>query len=180
MTRITNTIREKICRRAVAAAFSSRENALAEQSNALALEAYASVFAEAVRQQASAMPRDWMNYDSCLRFNADGWNVKLQLAEAAPVPHSSMCRTLGSLTGDLAVRVQSQATSEETLRKEKWRTEHETTGFLEQFKSFKQMRESWPEGEPFYKEFDIERPQGGVPAVRVAEINRLLNITEAA
>ena len=180
MSRITQTTREKICRNAIKAGFAAREEALVGRSHALAIEAYESVFDEAVRRQALAMPKDWLRYDSCLRFNANGWDVTLNAREAVPVPHSYYCTRIGTLDGEMAERVQAFSTEKEQLRNDIHRAERETSGFLEQFKSFKQMRETWPEGEPFYGSFDVEKLAGGVPAVRVAEINKLLNIAEAA
>jgi hypothetical protein len=70
-------------------------------------------------------------------------------------------------------------TAAKELREERWRAVSEMGGFLAQFKSIKQMREAWPEGEPFYAEYDVERKEGGMPAVRVAEINKLLNLKAA-
>ena len=181
MSRLTQSIRETIKNRAIKAAFAEREQAMKDAESLLGIEAYESVFPQVIRDQAAAMPDGWLRQDSCLRFNASGWNVTLTLKEGVPVPSARYgCEVLASLTGDLAERVQARKTASEKLREQRYSAERELAGFLEQFKSFKSMREAWPEGKPFYESFDVEAPKGGVPAVRVAEINKLLNIAEAA
>jgi hypothetical protein len=180
MSRLTQSIREKIIRNAIVAAFKEREAAQAEQEHALGMEAYEAVIPAAERKAAAKLPATWLRHDSCLRFNANGWNARLSVKEAVPVPHSADCRMLGSLPQELAQRVQAYSTAGESLRQERYKAERELAGFLEQFRSVKQMREAWPEGEAFYGEFDVERTAAGVPAVRVAEINKMLGIEEAA
>jgi hypothetical protein len=180
MSRITNSIRESICRKAINAAFKEREEAHAAQEHALGMEAYEAVIPAAERKAAAKMPENWLRMDGCLKFNANGWSVTLCVKPSVPVPQSPYCQPLGSVTGDLAERIQAHCTAIKERKEAKHRAEREMTGFLEQFRSIKQMREAWPEGEPFYAEFDVERKSAGVPAVRVAEINKMLGIKEAA
>ena len=181
MTRITNDIREKINRKAVTAAFAERETELAEVAHALGMEAYEASFPKAVRQQVESLPDGWLRKDKCLRFKANGEQVTLRVEDEVPVPSSRFnCQTIAELTGDLGTRVMAYGRASDGLRDAKWQAEREMNCFLERFRTFKQMREAWPEGEPFYGAFDVDKPAGGVPAVRVAEINKLLNIVEAA
>lgn len=181
MSRLTQNIRERICNRAITAAFKEREESRAAAEIALGMEAYQAAFPEKERVAAAAMPEGWLRLDRCLRFNANGWNVTLRVNPGVPVPSAEYgCRNLASLTGELADRVQRHAQDEENLRDERRKAERELSGFLDQFKTIKQMREAWPEGEPFYAEFDVDRKPTGVPAVRVAEINALLGIQQAA
>lgn len=181
MTRLTQNIRERICRRAITAAFKDREAALKEQEHTLGMECYQAVIPESERKAAAAMPEGWLQMDACLRFNANGWDARLCVTSPVPVPNNKgYCRSLGSLTGDLAERVQAHLQEEKGLKEARIKAEMELSGFLEQFKTYKQLREAWPEGEPFYAEFDVEPKAGGVPAVRVAEINKLLNLSEVA
>ena len=181
MSRLTNVIREKICERAIKAAFKEREETQKSREHALGMEAYEAVIPEAERKAAAKMPAHWLQTDACLRFNAGGWDARLTVSPAVPVPFNrGYCHTLGTISGDLADRVQVFLQDEKGVRDEKSKATTELFGFLDQFKTVKQMREAWPEGEPFYAEFDVERKSGGVPAVRVAEINKLLNLAEAA
>lgn len=182
MSRLTQNIRERICKRAIAAAFKEREESHEAAEHALGMEAYAAVLPEAERLAAAALPERWLKTDRCLRFNANGWTATLTVSEKVPVPFDdrAYCTPLGTLTGDLGERVQAHVQGEEKLRDEKRKAVRELSGFLDQFKTIKQMREAWPEGEPFYAEFDVERKAAGVPAVRVAEINALLGIQQAA
>ena len=181
MTRITQHIREKINYQAVNTAFAEREAAMGEASHALGMEAYEASFPKAVRQQAEAMPDGWLRLDKCLRFNANGWNVTLSVKVGVPVPSAMHnCQTIAALTGDLGERVQAHKTAGEKLRSEKRAAEQEMSGFLEQFRSIKQMREAWPEGAPFYAAFETERKAANLPAIRVQKINELLNLEQAA
>lgn len=180
MTRLTNTLRDTIRHRAIGAAFSEREAELKANEHRLGMEAYDAVIPEAERIAAAGLPERWCRYDRCLRFNAGGWDVRLDVEKSVPVFSGYGCHRLGDITGDLAERIQAHVQAKEALRKDKARAEHELDGFLAQFKSLKQMAESWPEGNPFYADLDIDRKPGGVPAVRVMEINKLLNLGEAA
>ena len=181
MSRLTNTIRERIRSNAVVSAFKDREAALVAAEHALGMEAYEAVIPAVEREAAANMPAGWVGKDSCLRFNANGWDARLKVNEAVPVPNNKgYCCSLGTLTGDLADRVQAHMQEGKRLKEEYWKAEAELDGFLAQFKTIKQMREAWPEGEAYYAAFDVERSVSGVPAVRVAEINKLLNLKEAA
>ena len=179
MTRLTNTIRETIRNKAVTAAMKERKEALAKAEHALGMEAYETVLPEKERKLAAQLSDRWFRLDSCLKFNAGGWAIYLTVTPGVPVPQSSGCGYLGALTGELAERVQAHSTAKKNLDNDFHKARSELDGFLAQFKSIKQMREAWPEGEPFYAEFDVERKAGGVPAVRVAEINKLLNLKAA-
>ena len=176
MSRLTNDNRETIRKLAIKATFKDRREALARAEHALGMEAYEAVFTDTERQQAAAMPDRWLKRDDCLRFNANGWQANLTVSPALPVPHAQYCAPLGSLTGDLADRVQAHLQAGKGLREEEWKAVSELDGFLAQFKTFKQLRDAWPEGEPFYASLDVDRPASGVPAVRVQAINELLNL----
>lgn len=181
MSRLTNAIRDTIRSRAIAAGFKARREAHAVAENSLGVEAYESIFSVAERTAALAMPKGWLRYDSCLRFNAGGWSVTLIVKQGVPVPSERFnCNQLGALIGDLAERVQAHAQEDRKLNEDGHRAEREMDGFLAQFNSIKQLREAWPEGAEFYADFETERKASGVPAVRVAEINKLLGIGEAA
>lgn len=180
MSRLTNSIREKICKTAIQTAFAERVAKTAQEEHELGIACYEAVLPEAERVAASALPKSWVRQDNCLRFNANGWNVNLLINDIVPVPYSADCRNLGSLPPDLAERAQAHSQAKDALRSERWKAEAEMGGFLKQFGSIKKLREAWPEGEAFYAAYETEREGRNVPAVRVAEINKLLNLGVAA
>lgn len=180
MSKLTQASRERINKRAVLAAFSERRDEFRAQEHSLGMDAYRACFPAEQLSLAASLPDGWVRRDACLRFNAEGWSAELCVDPPVPVPHSPYCRPLGSLTGELAERVKAHMQAKEQVREAARKTEAEMTGFLSQFRSFKEMREAWPEGAALYDDLDVERTATGVPAVRVAEINKLLNLQVAA
>ena len=176
MANITNKIRESIARKAVNATFQPKKDDLTKRENKLAIECYNAVFPKSIRDIVAKIPENWLRQCSSLQFNANGSTVTLNAGKNMSTPFSSICARLGNLEGDLAERVQNFSQEKKTLD-EDWRSAFtKMYGFLEQFRTFKRLEESWPEGKKFYKKFDAERLSSNVPAVITKDINTMLGI----
>lgn len=176
MSRITEDTRKRIAVAAINHKYAPINEAVKAEEAALALECHRAVYPAAELAIIATLPKDWIRSCKCLRFNAGGWTVELCASEEQPTHASSYCTTLGTITGELADRVQAFAQRKKTMKQEHDEALRQMLGFLESFKSFKQLRDAWPEGVEFYKQYDVTRPAAGVPAVRVAAINEMLGI----
>lgn len=176
MATITKDIRERICRKTVTATFQPKKDAISKRENKLAIECYNHLFPKKIRDIIAKVPTEWLRSCSCLRFNANGWDINLNAGKEMPTPAMSGCGRLGNLTGEIAEKVQAFSQEKKSLEDE-WRSANaKMLGFLEQFRTFKKLEEAWPEGKKFYKEFDADRPSANVPAVITKEINIMLGI----
>lgn len=180
MSKITKDLRERISMKAVKSTFEPQAAELKKRENKLAIEAYNHIFPKKVRDLIAQVPKDWLRHCDCLRFNAGGWNVTLCAGKEMPTPANNGCGMLGSLTGEIAEKVQAYSQEKKKLD-EDWRSaNHKMYGFLEQFTTFKKLEEAWPEGKKFYAEYNADRPSANVPAVITKEINAMLGIKDKA
>jgi len=176
MSKITKDLRERIAQKAANATYTPKKDELKKQEAKLAIEAYNHIFPKKIRDAVALVPDSWFRTCSCLRFNAAGWSVTLCAGKEMPTPHSAGCTNLGSLTGDIADKVQKFSQEKKTLEENHRAAYHKMVGFLEQFTTFKKLEEAWPEGKKFYAEYNADRPKSGVPAVITKEINEMLGI----
>ena len=180
MSRLTQYIREQIVNKATKAAFDPKVEALQKREAKLGIECYNAVFPKKVRDIISQVPEGWLRTCDCLRFNAGGWTVRLCVGKQMPTPDSNSCGMLGNIDGELAEKVQAFSQEQKKLNDERHAAKIKLAGFLEGFNTFKQLREAWPEGEKFFKEFDAERVAPSVPAVVTKEINDMLGLKAIA
>jgi hypothetical protein len=143
---------------------------------ALGIECYNEVFPNSIRQILAQVPEEWLRTCDCLRFNANGWQVTLCVGRQMPTPANAYCSLLGNVTGELAERVQQFGQDKERFREDERKAISEMESFLCGFRSFKQLRDNWPEGKPFYQNYDVDRTEANVPAHRVKSINEMLGI----
>lgn len=176
MSKITKETRERIRNIAVDSTFKPRMEAWKKEDAKLAVECYNFIFPEKVRDIIAKVPPEWLRTCSCLRFNANGWSVTLNAGKEMPTPASNSCSNLGSITGELAERVQKHVEAKRTMDAEYNAARVKMMGFLEQFTTFKKLEEAWPEGKKFYKDFNADRISPKVPAVITKEINAMLGI----
>lgn len=176
MSRLTQHIREQIVYKATKATFDQKVEALQKREAKLGIECYNAVFPKKVRDIISQVPEEWLRTCKCLRFNANGWNVSLCVGKEMPTPASNGCGMLGNIEGELAEKVQAYSQEKRKLEEERQSAKTKLQGFLGGFNTFKQLREAWPEGEKFFKEYDAERIAPNVPAVVTKEINALLGL----
>lgn len=175
MTRLTKDLVEQIARKAVDSSLKEEFLALKEKEHTLAEECYNSVFDKELLDKINTMPKNWLRHCDCLRFNANGWQVNLKTRFEVPTPHKEYCTILGTLSGELAEKVQAFATERDTFHANKRESYLKLKSFLYSFTTIKKLRAVWPEGAEYYNEFDLQ-PVGGLPAPITAEINQILKI----
>jgi hypothetical protein len=180
MSKLTKDLRERIAKRAVNDSYQSKADELKKREAKLGIECYNHVFPKKVRDAISSVPEGWLRTCSCLRFNAGGWNVNLNVGKEMATPAASHCSMLGNIDGELAEKVQAYSQEKKTAEEAHRIAYHKLVGFLEQFTTFKKLEEAWPEGKKFYAEFNADRPNSGVPAVITKEINDMLGLKAKA
>lgn len=175
MSKITKTIREKISLDAITESYKAKSDDIKKREQKLAIECYNSVFPKKIRDIVNSLPEGWTRKCTCLKFNAGGWQVTLCAEKELSTP-TTHCSVLGSLTGDLATKVQNFSQEKKSLD-ENYRADiRKIYGFLEGFSTFKQLKKAWPEGEKFYKKYNADRISPSVPAVVTEEINKILGL----
>ncbi len=188
MAKLTNYMRETIANLAVAHTFDPRKAALDKAEDALAREAYASIYPEAELKKVNALPGNWFRPDACLRFNVGGLTIRLNvIGGGLPVPYRAKgekqggfhCNQLGVIPhGDLCDRIQAHATACEKYKEERTAAAKACAVMLSRVTTTAKLSEAWPEGEQFFKKFHDE-PKAALPMVRVDEVNSLLGLAAA-
>lgn len=189
MPKLTKYSRERIADRAVAHAFDPRQNTEAEAEDALAREAYATLFSKTELKAAEALPANWLRKDKCLRFNVGSQDITLKvLDEGLLVPYRPKdsesggyyCHRLGVIPhGELADRIQAHAREVDNTKNDRNAAYRSIAAMLDAVTTTGKLKEVWPEGAQFYADFE-DRPTPSLPAVRVDEINALLGLSAAA
>lgn len=189
MAKLTKYSREAIARRAVAHAFDPRQEALAEAEDALAREAYNTIFPAPEQALVAKVPSNWFRLDACLQFNVGGQRITLNVkGDGLPVPYRASgmeyggyhCNQIGVIEhGELCDRIQTHAALVDTVKSERRTALRATEKMLEAVTTTGKLKEVWPQGEQFYAEYE-DRPAPALPAVRVDEINNMLGLVEAA
>jgi len=179
--RLTQDMRALIAQKAVNESFRKQTETHAKMENAIGIECYKTVFDEATRRAVAKIPEKWLQEDACLRFNCGGFDLRLTVEKAPRVPSTGYgCRSLGSITGDLADRAQAHAQAGETLKRNKADAQRALLVMLGSVSTIGQLEKTWPEGKPFYEKYLEARPGSNLPAIQVAEINAMLGIEAAA
>lgn len=175
--RLTQEIKGNIVNKAIADKYEPIVADMLKREHKLAQQCYNSVYTKSVRDAVAVVPEGWFRLDSCLRFNAGGYDVRLEAGEKYRTPHQTSCYRLGNIDGELADKVKKLVEEKKSTNDEANRDRTKLAGFLAQFNTFKQLHTSWPEGKKFYEKYDIENPvKAGVPAVITEEINSMLGI----
>ena len=143
MSTITKDIRERIVRKAIAATFDPKKQEMDKEENKLAIECYNHIFPKKLRDIIAQVPEEWIRHCECLRFNATGWQVQLCAGKKMPTPASNNCDMLGSLTGEISDKVQAFSTAKKKLSEDRSQASTKMLGFLEQFRTFKKLKEAY-------------------------------------
>jgi hypothetical protein len=176
MTIITKSLVETIARDAMEKKYNPVYNALLEEEYGLAEECYNSLFSKEVLDQINALPDLWKRTCSCLSLNVGGWNLSLHIGRQVVIPPNNHCTRLGVIEGELAERVKNHQEREKTVR-EKHHNEHlKLKVFLSSFKTFKKLREVWPEGAEFYHFYEKTAEKIQLPTTITKDINTVLGL----
>lgn len=178
--KLTNYHRDSIADAATKFAFDPRKQALDEVGDALAREAYESVFSLSQRVAAAALPKHWFCYTNNVKFNVGGLTLSFPLTgDALPLPflckgtdnvvsYGGVCAAIPH--GKLCDRMQTHAQAVENLKQERKAARAVLRNLLAGFTTVKAMQEAWPEGEAFYANLAPDTPK--LPAVSMADINK--------
>ncbi|TGE04602.1 Nmad5 family putative nucleotide modification protein [Hymenobacter fodinae] len=175
---MTNEIRDNIARNATKQKFTKENDAIKQEENDLALELYHSLFTPEELKLVTKLDTKWFHQDKCLRFNCGGYNLMLCIKEGVPVPYSRHCSILGNISGDLAIKAQEFANKKKDVEADQAKALRAIGSVLYSVNTIKQLKTVWPEGADFYAMYDeaSAKSKGGVPAVQIDEINKLLGL----
>lgn len=176
--RLNGEIKSGIITACLESIYKEQEVSLKKVEQQLALDCYNTIFPKDVVKKVNALPEGWVREDSCLILNAAGWSVTLHAKEKVRVPHTNNCRQIGSVTGELAERVQQLSQDKKKLTETRARNFAQLSSFLQNFKTLATLQQAWPEGEPFYKKYLESRSSTEVPAIYVAQLNESLGLTK--
>lgn len=188
MARLTNLDRDTITAAAVAAAFKPRKEALDKAEDALAREAYATLFTKAELAAVAKLPENWLRFDSCLKFNVGGQRITLNATGGLPVPYKPKgssdggyyCHTIGTIEfGDLCDRIQAHAIAVESLKAERAAAARAVKALVYSVSTTNKFKEVWPEGEAFFSNL-TPTTAANLPAIQVQHVNELLGLPIAA
>lgn len=180
--RLTNDLRAAITAAAITNAFDKKKSLLEKVESELAIEAYKVVFSKNELDAVTKLPKNWVRYDECLRFNVAGQSITLNTRPGLAVPYSVAgargygCHILGVIeSGELCDRIQKHAADKETYKAIRSSTQKKLEAMLNKITTLKKLREVWPEGVEFYQKYE-EPKQAALPAIRMDEINVALGL----
>lgn len=187
MTRLTNEIRNEICEKAIEESFAKKKAALKKEEAKLGMKLYKSVFKPSELAKLDSLDEKWIVRDRCLRFNCQGYDLRFNIADkeedGVPVPVSKRdygCRSLGNITGEIAMEAQAFANKKQDASKEEDRARRALMAVLHSVSTVKRLAEVWPEGAKFYNIYLAEVEKTGVPAIKMQELNAMLGLKDAA
>ncbi|MBW3374676.1 hypothetical protein KYK31_11905 [Hymenobacter norwichensis] len=172
-------MRESITNNATHKSFADQNDGIKQEENDLALELYKSIFTPDELKLANKLDKRWFHQDDCLRFNCGGYDLTLCVKIGVPVPYNKgYCSRLGNITGELAEKAQAFANKKNDIRDEQNKAYRAIKSLLYSVNTIKQLKSVWPEGAEFYAMYDeaSAKSKGGVPAVQIDEINKLLGL----
>lgn len=174
--RLTNDIKLQIRGKAVSETFDKEQEELKIEEHKLAEECYYSVFDKELIKKISKIPEEWLRQCDCLMFTATtGYRFRLNAAKKFITPANNGCSTLGVLSAELTEKVIALDNKKNEYSKRRWDITDKITVLLSGIKTVKQLKQLWPEGEVFYKDFIVEN-KNTLPAIQTSEINKILGI----
>lgn len=172
--RLTIGMRNAITRRAVDAAYAQREEELNRLGEALAVEAIAATMTKAELDAIDALvaisPR-WLTESDYISFNAEGYRIDIRTTKMLIVPADDKPFPV---TGVLSQKMRDFANRLETIRTEKKKHFKELQALLNTCSTIKALEIAWPEGKPFYQQYQGDKP--ALPAVQFTDINKALGL----
>lgn len=175
MTRITNTIAEKIAKAVTEHAFAER---LADARQRLAdagMAAYRAYYGDETIEKMASLPEGWLPQVSCLYFHVNGCRYVAILSQFVPLTYRDSSGYI-ALNGDTAEAMALQHAEHDFDRQKLERDEalREAERAIKRFGSVKALIKGWPEIEPFAREFLGAFP--ALPAVIPADLNARLGL----
>lgn len=181
--KLSNVMRDQIVVNAVETVFKERREALAEETNALAMLGYQDLYPEHIQAKIYGLPEDFFVQHRDLDLVLGGHKVKVILASskrfaachsdygnrAVPVVKDSSLWNRATMFDIVRDRLKSDVKS----------FEREMSAFLISITTTEMLKKSWPEGEPYYSPV-IPKEAGQLPAILPERINTLISTLKAA
>jgi hypothetical protein len=176
--RISRMSAELIAQVACCALFADEQKRNDDTEVALAMECYENVFTKAELEWTKTATEGWLPEDECLRFNVNGWDVRLSVYKAVPVPAKfrNGCMSLGVVGGELAVRVRDFVLKRDGYREKRARARRDLENTIISAGTFKRLAEMWPEGRPYYESYLVTKSPGTALSTPFAALNEVLGL----
>lgn len=184
--RITKETRSDIITHAVASKFTAREKALEDSRTQLADALYHQEFG-LVEPAARALPAGWVEHCSEICCDAPGWVWSrymakqegpcrnLRMSVDRPMPNGGL-RTIKVEKGDKLFKHSQDIVKEYlAIAKEKEALRDALNRLLLSVTTLKQLRATWPEGEPFFPR-ELKYSTALVPVTLTRDINQMLGL----
>lgn len=175
MTRITNTITERIAQAVTEHAFAERMQAARQREADAGMAAYRAYYGDETIEKMTSLPEGWLLRVTILRFRINGFRHTARLNQPVPV----LCRDSSGyivLNGDTdeAMALQHAEQDFDRLNSERSEARREAQRAIKRFSTVKALIKGWPEIEPFAREFLGASP--ALPAVIPADLNARLGL----
>ena len=178
MTRLTNDMRESISRRCIETQFNKEVEKFKKEEHELGMKCYHDIFDLKIRKAAEALPQKWLRMDGCLRFNVGGYDIRFTVTPPVPVPYSTSCASLGSVSKELAEACQDFANRKKDAKDKADKARIQLSAMLSKIGTVKSLEKTWPEGRAFYKKYLVVNDGAALPAIQVDDINKLLGLNK--
>jgi hypothetical protein len=169
---------ELIAHEACRALFADEQKRNDEVEAELAIECYENVFTKAELEWTKTASAGWLSEDKCLRFNVNGWDVRLSVPKAVPVPAKfrNGCMSLGVVGGELAVRVRDFVLKRDGDRDKRAKARRDLEDTILSAGTFKRLADMWPEGRPYYESYLLTKPPGTALSTPFTALNEVLGL----
>lgn len=175
--RLTNSIREDLALKTIKETFGKDVESEKKAEAALAKKAYESLFDPKILTAVKKLPKEWVKFDNCLRFNIRGMSITLCMPEpGVVVPRTIGCTSLGVLSGDLGEEVVAFAEKKRDNYNARKDAQRKVYNMLVQLQTIKQLQDTWPEGKKFYADLLKVKEGSALPAIRIEEVNAALGL----
>lgn len=182
--RLNSGYRAEIVRAAISAAFDKDEKELTRREHRLAARCYDAVVPLKTRRAISAMPAGWLPTGKSIRFNVGGQSVTFAFGKEMPVSrtYDRHFDNFGAVSeGALIDEVRKWQGDREDFKTRRTRAEATLQAMVNQASTTQALEDVWPEGKKFWRGLEARIPVSAqLPAVRIAELNVMLGLREAA
>lgn len=184
--RITKVMREGIVANTIAHTFKKQREDAAKEHARLALKAYKEQYTPAQIKAMENLGKRFIGEECKIFLNLNGLRRQLyfsgkdRVAKASELVYKLMEESQYNkpLVPSDALRLEIEAflDKESDLNETISKAEVNLMAMLDSVQTFKKLRSIWPEGEKFYDMYDVDSEKPGVPAVFVADINKMLGL----
>ena len=196
-TRITKEVEKSIRSRILKERFESRYVATSENFKALANAVYNDVYSKKNQKLMQSLPKGWLCTSSGItvkfvgagrsyeRLNFSGsCDCKIMMYVNASqgnerlMPYADIDRCLKVYDADapLSLEYLARRAAIESLSADYDAAQMAISSTIMSFRTVAILRKEWPEIAPFTDHLDSAKAGGGLPAVRISEINKILGL----